>query len=561
LSTAHLVRAFFGLNSRFNHLLCAHFQNHEFNLQSIAKDNFDVICQQHLPIFINNIISLHLSNDIETPNLCELFLSYGFTLDRFIHLKSLSLYHIDSDDTINGIIIQCHHLSHLNHLNLINCYLDKRRNNIATMIDNIWSLPKLTHCTINDIIIEARWLYKLSVISSSIEFLSIKKIDGDINILYYLFKYLPCLQRLNVDSTHWMRYDRPGFIFSSLISLKTSFANNAYSITDFLTRLPNLCYLTLETSNIGMNGYDWEKLLVNHLPKIKIFHLKMTFDISSNENIHKRIDELVDSFRTHFWLEEHQWYVQCDCYSRDYSQVGVLYTLPYAFNNCSYLYTYHSRSTKPDEENFSSYKYVQFVEQNNINIDSFNDLIDFNSRFPNIRHLRITLPLINDLNSCNLLFNQLTSFNVILSNVLGYSHLQTLLNQLHHLYSLKLCSFGGSVVGLFQLTSSSVRRLDLIMAQVFHRAFFSNEDCFSLINSPLGRQCEVLLIEFENRRNILDLIDKMPQLRVLIFRCKDIIRDEHRTGHVGRPVVLPCPVLSCRTQFPFSSCPAALQDE
>ena len=98
-----------------------------------------------------------------------------------------------------------------------------------------------------------------------------------------------------------------------------------------------------------------------------------------------------------------------------------------------------------------------------------------------------------------------------------------LLDGTHHLYSLKFDSFGGSPEGIFQLTSSSVRRLDLMVAQVNHGNFFNNEDCINLINSPLGRQCEVLFIEIENRTNILDLIDKMPYLRILIFRCKDVI--------------------------------------
>src|ERR1700722_6733988 len=37
-------------SSRFNQLIYAHFQNHQFNLQSIAKEHFDIICQQHLSI-------------------------------------------------------------------------------------------------------------------------------------------------------------------------------------------------------------------------------------------------------------------------------------------------------------------------------------------------------------------------------------------------------------------------------------------------------------------------------------------------------------------------------
>jgi hypothetical protein len=98
-----------------------------------------------------------------------------------------------------------------------------------------------------------------------------------------------------------------------------------------------------------------------------------------------------------------------------------------------------------------------------------------------------------------------------------------LLNRACQLYSLEFYSFGESPEGLFQLTSSSIRRLDLLVAQLIHGTFFSHEDCINLINSPLGRQCEVLLMEFENRTDIIHLIENIPSLRILIFRCQDIV--------------------------------------
>ena len=191
LSTAHLIHAFFGLNYRFDHLLYAHFRNHPLNFQSIRKEDFDVVCQKHLPVLSDYIISLHLTNDDETPNVYEHFLSYGFTLDRFIHLKSLSIYHINSSDTINQMIDQCHRLVHLNRLSLINCQVNKWMTHaIVKMINNIWSLSKLTHCTINDINVYNEWLSQISVISSSIEYLFIRSVDNSINILHRLFEFI-----------------------------------------------------------------------------------------------------------------------------------------------------------------------------------------------------------------------------------------------------------------------------------------------------------------------------------------------------------------------------------
>jgi hypothetical protein len=115
--TDHLARAFFSLNCRLNHLLYYQFRVHQLCFQSIMKNDFDIICQEYLPVVIDQISSLRLSNG-KTSNLSEL-LSRGFTLDKFLYLKSLSLYGIYSNDTMNQIIIQCRCLSHLHHLNRV----------------------------------------------------------------------------------------------------------------------------------------------------------------------------------------------------------------------------------------------------------------------------------------------------------------------------------------------------------------------------------------------------------------------------------------------------------
>ncbi len=522
LNTTHLIHAFHDLNFRFNRLLYAHFQNHQLNFHSMSKNHCDIICQEYLPILTNSISSFRLSNDDETPYLYELFLSYGFTFDRFIYLKSFSLSHIDSFDAINQILIQCRCLSYLQKLYLLNCQIDEQGKNVANIINNIWSLPHLLHCVINNLTINMTWIYQVSVICSTLEYLSIKMIEGDKSALYYLCKSAPRLQQLDINVIQWSLYNQDKTRFSSLISLKTSFQGWSLLTIYFLKNLPNLCSLTLKISEIFMDGYNWEELLVNYLPKLKIFRLKMNFSFSSNGNIITPIDQLVDSFRTMFWIEEHQWYVRCDCYLSKNGYVGILYTLPYAFNQCSYLNTYYSKSTKSDDDKYYSLNHVQFVDQKNIQIDSFQNLKLFNTRFPNIHHLEITLPLIDYSNFFyGLSFNQLSSITVTVNDVFDYQQLQILINQANQLYLLKLTSFGGSIEGLFQLTSSSIRRLDLLVAQRKHESFFNHEDCMNLIDSPLGRQCEVLVIALENQNDILVLIRKMSHLRVLISPLKD----------------------------------------
>jgi hypothetical protein len=279
-----------------------------------------------------------------------------------------------------------------------------------------------------------------------------------------------------------------------------------------------------------MNGYDWKELIINNLPKLKVFRLKIIKHFEPNDNIY----ELIDSFRTEFWIKQHQWYVRCDCYYSSIHEFGTLYALPYTFNKYFYLNPCDSGSTEYDNKYMCRWNNVQYMENKNITRDSFNDLSLLNSRFPNIIHFEITFPLADYIGLNNVSFIELTSLIVKLSNVIDYYQLQKLLDQMPNLYLLQFNSFGGSPEGIFQLTNSSIRRLDLMKAQLIHGNLFNNEDCINLINSLLGRQCEVLFIEIENRTDILNLIEQISHLRALTFRCKDVIWNYSRSSSIDR---------------------------
>ncbi len=54
-----------------------------------------------------------------------------------------------------------------------------------------------------------------------------------------------------------------------------------------------------------LNEYDWKKIIENYFPKLdlKFCHWR---------NMEEELDELLDSLRSAFWLEKHQWSVRCD---------------------------------------------------------------------------------------------------------------------------------------------------------------------------------------------------------------------------------------------------------
>jgi len=81
--------------------------------------------------------SLTLSNDDESPQQIQLFLSHGFTLRPFTYLRLLSLYQLLSERITIEILNQCSDLSQLTHLSLIKCWIED--------LNFIWRLSKLCH--------------------------------------------------------------------------------------------------------------------------------------------------------------------------------------------------------------------------------------------------------------------------------------------------------------------------------------------------------------------------------------------------------------------------------
>ena len=517
LDTADLFRAFIKLNSRFDQLLYQYSRFHQFNLQFLSKEGFDDILQHHLPILSEQITFLRLSND-ETPYLCELFLSCGFTLDRFLRLQALSLYDVHSLQTLDRIIYQCRTLPHFTHLYIIKHNETKLHSNIIDLFDNIWNLPKLIYCNLNGIIhTDETSLSKISVTSSSIENLFIENIPCNLSDLSHLLERTPGLQRFSTTLYSYSQHDQLTSIAEKMKEIHFCFGGSLSALKNLLGMFPRLTHLKLITSQIFINGNMWKKLLMTYLPNLQIFQLKMELNFQQRyEEIEDIIDELLESFRTSFWIEEHHWYIRCHWNPSDPYKSITFYTLPYAFNTYNFADKSSVKSTCPDERQYWSYDRVHTFTQGDIN-----NVAPSPARFSHIRQLRIHLP-VDDLfwsqfSPCH----HLSSLHVSLYTSSAYPQLQILLDQSPCLYSLKIESYIGFSTRIFELTSKSIRRLDLIDILANQSIYFNRDDCLILANSSLGMQCEVLLISIKYRTIIFDLIDKMIHLRLLILQCDD----------------------------------------
>ena len=515
LNAVHLFRAFHDLNSRINTLLFCRFQLYHLDFQSISKRNFDLICHEQLPFILDQTISLRLSDDDETPTLSNIFLSFGFTLDQFTRLKSLTLNRIYSFDIINHIIIQCRSLSCLTHLTILKCPLHTRGQNIPSLFNHIWNLPKLMDCNLSNTFPGLNLVSAIKSTSVTIENLSLDAIPCDLNDLSNIFVHTPHLRRLRTNISPTCQNQQLDTDAFSLISLKIFYPNSIFSIM-IIQNMPNLRYLTIKSTNICLNGHGWETILTDNLPNIVSFRLKMEFTFPYQCDIQQQINQLLDTFQTPFWLEKHRWFVRCYCTIRNGLQIGVLYTLPYIFEEFHFNNEYYSKSTCPNEEDYWSYDNVQNLHMKAYNNENTPQLC---TRLPNIRCLKNDLTYGDQLWSCIPSLDQLISLYITLpSKDFHYCQLQSLCERAPCLYSLKLHGlhdFDNTCMISFLSKTSSIRRLDLLGDQCYE-----SKACATLANSFLGKQCEVLLIDVENRTDVLCLMNRMSNLRMLIFRCE-----------------------------------------
>ena len=87
LNCLTIFRAFYGLNHRFNQLIVSQIPKYDLNFRLVSKRYFDLFCQQHLPLLMARIVSLHLSNDINIHELPHSFRSYSHRMNQVIILK------------------------------------------------------------------------------------------------------------------------------------------------------------------------------------------------------------------------------------------------------------------------------------------------------------------------------------------------------------------------------------------------------------------------------------------------------------------------------------------
>lgn len=516
-NTIHLFYVFYGLNSRFNDLLLHTFQAYRIDFRSIIKNDFNILCIEYLPQISDQTISLRLSNDDDTPQQIELFLKQNDVLHQFTRLKAFSLYHVFSEEIMEIICFQLKNLPTLTHLDIIQCCLPNIQMNNSNFLDHIWSLRKLVYCNLDICLRVEEYSLAPTIISSSIQYVSIKGLLFELNEINLLIERTPSLNYLKMHNYNIINDTDLNPYVSSLVTLNFSISTMNENFTlNFLQNMVNLRQLTIDICGSCVDGYQWEQIIRDYLPNLKIFHLREQIPVIDQSQGDQKVNSLIKTFQSQFWLDERKWFVRCDWYLADTYTFISLYTLPYSFTEFTIDYLLKSNSTCAQDKNYQSYQQVHKLY---CNTSSNDDPLPIHLQFPNLRHLTTDLPVHDHFLSILPRLDQLNTLDISLSDTeITNSQWQTLLDRTTNLRSLKINSLSLSVIILFiQNINISIRQLNF----QGDNQWFDEEQCNILIKSHIGVQCKILAIDIKSCNTILNLVNNMINLQALKIRCED----------------------------------------
>ncbi|CAF1530235.1 unnamed protein product, partial [Adineta steineri] len=252
-----LRRAFCRLNTRLNSLIYKQRLFHWFKFSSIKKNEFDQICQYHIPCVTNPIYDLCIDKDDLTPGKMDLFFTYFPSFEQFTKLQFLTLSHVPSPETLTKTIRKLPYLLHLTHLTIDCSIFRKSFLDLQLIIDTISNLPKLHHCSLHIYSSKYSNLCMSTKISSTLQSFKIRGCCISINHLEQLMKHTPHLKHLtNVLNVRNRNYVLP--FLSTLVSLDISIYRK-YNLSKLILLLKNLASLRCLELSINcniINGYQ-----------------------------------------------------------------------------------------------------------------------------------------------------------------------------------------------------------------------------------------------------------------------------------------------------------------
>ncbi|CAF4201905.1 unnamed protein product [Adineta steineri] len=379
---------------------------------------------------------------------------------------------------------------------------------LELLTNNIWNLPNLTHCYFN---VRKNWQRSFIIspkISSSLKYLFIDTEELNLNSINRLFQHTPNLKYFqgrifSFDGDD--DYIRSSF--SSLTNVNILIAAHPSKIISFLRNIPNLHHLDITIAGSRLiDGYQWENLIRNYLPKLREFRLSMkSYSAIIRSITEEKIDELMNSFRSSFWIDERRWFVQC-----------------IVDEHCIRFETVSNAFHSIDDKLPSVFKSTD--SQNNIkrfyttmcgisDVELLDQLIPSKIYFSKLYSLSVKCPINDQYWTMIPNLYKVSSLTLDFSTDFPKSELQVFLNRMPHLRTLTIHQDASLPLpmSLFDCTFPSIRYFDLENC----KHYFDEEDCIILTRSSLTSHCERLDIPVRNRQSIMILVKNMINLCAL----------------------------------------------
>ncbi|CAF0984471.1 unnamed protein product [Rotaria magnacalcarata] len=348
---------FYGFTQLSSHLdnVLVGYDRYSISLSSMLKREFDLMCLHIRP---EQVISITLAENSDTPDQSEIFFS-KFDILQFINLRSFSII------SLNQSIFR--------QLNLL-CQLNQFQSlTLPHISDTYWrlfgssvekTLPRLKQLITRD--------YPLMEPLHNMKYLTITY--SYCHNLEYLLRLMTNLYSLNITlslnvSSRWSQ-KAPIMNHLRQLTLCVEYGRLTMSkMNQFLLKMPCLKNFELRIDDpIDFNVDDqwevWSRNLKDDIEDTKdiidgnqwkylVSHLQtFNFRFCLAERLDKQI---LDSFRSSFWLEQKKWFVSYD----DLESSPSLFTVPrFTPKDITYLLNYHTPSCTSSDLKLDQYVHI-----------------------------------------------------------------------------------------------------------------------------------------------------------------------------------------------------------
>lgn len=422
LDICHIYVSFFNLNQRFQNFLTDSTFPIKINLSSISRSTFEDHYKYIIMSNKHRISSLYLSNRFTI----DLIFTSIRTVSKLIYLQTLNISNMQSK-YIDKLLKYLRSLPRLASLGII--VLDPIENK-NKLYHRIFRLPVLKYCKIKlSKLIESEPLSIAMVDEySPIEHLVIHN-GCQLHELVSLLSYVPQLRRLSLHDLYGVLIESYPVQLNSLTHVTIHKTNMEFDEFELLVRnyfqQIQVLHFSRNFDEQFLNANRWERLIVSHMPQLRIFDFHCTMS-AFDQN---KFDNLINHFHSPFWLER-QWFFAHGSTSTG-DRLTIFSTNPYRFHftitiSLSIFLFFRRKSYTIHREN--GYTYGSQINLNTVHfvcIEDIESLNDCNNYFPNSTELTLSFKSINkNRNNLSIMLNRILPLKQLTKLVFDIYHYQ-----------------------------------------------------------------------------------------------------------------------------------------